>query len=72
MIANGGLKNTPSLIEKIQDRHGNTIYKNDRRECLNCYYTNQQDDLVINSPNITDNRIRVTDENSAFQTTIYA
>ncbi len=68
MIANGGLKNTPSLIEKIQDRNGNIIYKNDKRECLNCYSTEAQQNLDINSPNIIDNRTRVTDENSAFQT----
>ena len=36
MFANGGRKITPTLIDRIQDRYGHTIYKHDQRECRGC------------------------------------
>lgn len=36
IIANGGKKITPTLIDRIQDRRGHTIYKADERMCLAC------------------------------------
>jgi penicillin-binding protein 1A len=36
MMANGGKLIKPSMIEKIQDRDGKTIYKRDQRQCNNC------------------------------------
>src|SRR5215475_7410504 len=36
MIANGGHKVTPTLIDRIQDRYGKTIYRHDDRECRGC------------------------------------
>ena len=36
MIANGGRRITPTLIDRIQDRYGKTIYKHDERECAAC------------------------------------
>ena len=33
MFANGGHKITPTLIDRIQDRYGKTIYRHDDREC---------------------------------------
>ena len=35
-FVNGGKKITPNLIDRIQDRDGNTIYKHDMRPCPNC------------------------------------
>ena len=35
-LVNGGREITPTLIEKIQDRHGATLYRADRRSCENC------------------------------------
>ena len=32
-FVNGGKKITPTLIDRIQDRYGHTVYKNDQREC---------------------------------------
>jgi penicillin-binding protein 1A len=36
MFANGGHKVTPTLIDRIQDRFGKTVYKHDDRECRGC------------------------------------
>jgi penicillin-binding protein 1A len=36
MLANGGKRITPSLIERIDDRHGKIIYRRDNRECAGC------------------------------------
>lgn len=33
---NGGKKVTPILIDRIQDRHGKTVYKADTRQCEEC------------------------------------
>jgi penicillin-binding protein 1A len=36
MIANGGHRITPTLIDRIQDRFGKTIYRHDQHECIGC------------------------------------
>src|SRR6476619_363588 len=36
MFDNGGRKVVPTLIDRIQDRYGKTIYKHDQRECRGC------------------------------------
>src|SRR6185437_10340277 len=39
MIANGGKRITPTLIDRIQDRYGRTIFRADQRECAACVVT---------------------------------
>jgi len=36
MLVNGGRYVRPTLIEHIQDRHGKTIFRHDRRACSGC------------------------------------
>src|SRR5258707_3378266 len=36
MFANGGRRVKPTLIDRIQDRYGHTIFKHDPRECRGC------------------------------------
>jgi penicillin-binding protein 1A len=36
MFANGGKRVKPTLIDRIQDRYGHTIFKHDQRECRGC------------------------------------
>jgi penicillin-binding protein 1A len=36
MLVNGGKRITPTLIDRIQDRWGQTIYRHDKRECTDC------------------------------------
>ncbi|HEY6257564.1 MAG TPA: penicillin-binding protein 1A [Xanthobacteraceae bacterium] len=66
MIDNGGRKVQPTLIDRIQDRYGHTIYKHDQRECRGCdapKWTNQ------NEPTLVDRRERVIDPMTAYQIT---
>ena len=36
VLVNGGKKITPSFIDRIQGRHGETVFRHDSRECRNC------------------------------------
>jgi penicillin-binding protein 1A len=36
ILDNGGRRVIPTLIDRIQDRYGHTIYKHDTRECVGC------------------------------------
>jgi penicillin-binding protein 1A len=65
-IANGGRKIVPTLIDRIQDRYGKTIYKHDERVCDGCSadaWHNQGEPLII------DNREQVLDPMTAYQIT---
>lgn len=66
IIANGGRKVTPTLIDRIQDRYGRTIYKHDERKCEGCdakAWLNQDE------PRLIDEREQVLDPMTAFQIT---
>ncbi len=66
MIDNGGIKITPTLIDRIQDRYGNTIYRHDKRGCATCNapaWHNQPE------PKLVDNRPQVVDPMTAYQMT---
>ncbi len=58
IIANGGRQVKPSLIDRIQDRYGKTIYRHDERECEGCsvsaWNDQQEPDLIDNSDQILD------------------
>ena len=64
IMVNGGKKVSPYLIERIQDRNGKTIYKNDNRNCENCKVNNWNDQAI---PEIPDNREQIVDPLSAYQ-----
>jgi penicillin-binding protein 1A len=66
MLANGGRRIKPTLIDRIQDRYGATIFKHDERVCDGCQNDrwNQQDE-----PRLQDKRERVIDPMSAYQIT---
>ena len=36
MLANGGLRVEPTLVDRVQDRYGKTIYRHDQRACEGC------------------------------------
>jgi penicillin-binding protein 1A len=66
MFDNGGRKVVPTLIDRIQDRYGKTIYKHDQRECRGCdagKWENQSE------PSLVDRRERVLDPMTAYQIT---
>ncbi len=74
MMANGGKKVTPSMIEKIQDRNGVTIYRRDKRKCEYCMISDANGNIEkdINSvtiPFLDDSKEQVTDSATAYQIT---
>ena len=64
MLVNGGKEITPSLIDYIQDRHGEVIFRHDQRRCHRCQGV---DYLGKPPPDIPDNRAQLTDPLSAYQ-----
>lgn len=66
MFDNGGKKVTPTLIDRIQDRYGRTIYRHDQRECRSCSATKWENQP---EPSLIDRRDRVIDPMSAYQIT---
>ncbi len=66
MFANGGERVEPTLVDRVQDRKGKTVYRHDQRTCDDCR-TASLDPGVI--PQITSNRERVMDAITAYQLT---
>ena len=66
MIINGGKKIIPTLIDRIQDRRGRTIFRQDARECKNCN-GNESNALDIPFVAIKDTREKVISSSSAYQ-----
>ncbi|MYZ47186.1 penicillin-binding protein 1A [Rhizobiales bacterium L72] len=66
MIANGGRRITPTLIDRIQDRFGRTIYQHDQRKCDGC---NAEDWHDQPEPQLVDEREQVLDPMTAYQIT---
>jgi len=66
VIANGGKQITPTLIDRIQDRYGKTIFKHEERTCDNC---NADDWHGQDEPTLVDNRLQVLDPMTAYQIT---
>ncbi len=66
MFANGGERVEPTLVDRVQDRYGNTVYRHDRRECLDCADPQLPAGL---GPRIVSDRERVMDPVTAYQLT---
>jgi penicillin-binding protein 1A len=65
-FANGGKRVQPSLIDRIQDRYGRTIWRHDNRECPGCDAQSWDGQAV---PELADNRQQVISPHSAYQVT---
>ena len=63
---NGGKIVDPILIDRIQDSEGNTIYKNDKRKCVNC---DQISYLSNDYPKIKNNYKQIFSSSTAYQMT---
>jgi penicillin-binding protein 1A len=64
MIVNGGKKITPTLIDRVQDRNGATIFRADNRECDRCKdveWSGQE------PPVVPDTRETIEDPRTAYQ-----
>ncbi|SDD74368.1 penicillin-binding protein 1A [Paracoccus isoporae] len=66
MFANGGERVEPTLVDRVQDRRGRTVYRHDQRDCVGC----SQNALPAGTaPEIDTNRERVMDAVTAYQIT---
>jgi penicillin-binding protein 1A len=66
MLANGGRRVTATMIDRVQDRYGKTVYRHDQRECRGCdakAWDNQPE------PGLIDRRERVLDPMTTYQIT---
>ncbi|MHA7870973.1 MAG: penicillin-binding protein 1A [Hyphococcus sp.] len=66
IFVNGGKSVDPVLIDRIQDRTGNTVYKRDARVCFGCdapFWSGQAE------PQLADAREQVLDPRTAYQIT---
>ncbi|WP_299605929.1 penicillin-binding protein 1A [uncultured Tateyamaria sp.] len=67
MFANGGERVQPTLIDRVQDRFGRTVYRHDERECRDCTQLASLDPGI--APRVVSNRQRVMDPVTAYQLT---
>ncbi len=67
MLANGGRTVRPTLIDRIQDRWGKSVYRHDERDCSTCrqqVWSNQ-----VREPDLLDERRQIIDPHTAYQMT---
>jgi len=66
MFANGGERLQPTLVDRVQDRYGQTIYRHDQRVCADCGDPNL---TAGQGPRIISNRSRIMNAVTAYQLT---
>jgi penicillin-binding protein 1A len=66
MFANGGERVEPTLVDRVQDRWGKTVYRHDQRACEDCKVAALAPGV---SPAIVSNREQVIDPITAYQLT---
>jgi len=64
MLVNGGRKVTPTLIDRIQDRYGRTIFRHNTLKCSACLSKSWKGQGM---PQLPDTREQVISKESAFQ-----
>ncbi|MFT4150094.1 MAG: penicillin-binding protein 1A [Paracoccaceae bacterium] len=66
MFANGGERVEPTLVDRVQDRYGKTVYRHDKRTCEDCGLTSLPEGREVR---IDSNRERMMDPITAYQLT---
>ena len=66
MFANGGERLEPTLVDRVQDRYGRTVYRHDKRACADCTEAGLPKGKGLH---ITSDRERVMDAITAYQLT---
>jgi penicillin-binding protein 1A len=66
MFANGGERVEPTLVDRVQDRFGKTIYRHDQRQCVDCALPTLP---IGQGVTIKSDRERVMDAITAYQLT---
>lgn len=64
MLVNGGKAIKPTLIDRVQDRNGKTVFRHDTRACQDCTVTAWEGQ---EAPAIPDTRDQIADPASAYQ-----
>lgn len=67
MLANGGRQVRATLVDRIQDRWGKTVWRHDNRTCDGCDVEAWSKNLP--EPQLVDDRRQIIDPHSAFQIT---
>lgn len=65
MLVNGGRQITPTLIDRIQDRHGKTVLRRDQRPCVDCRAEAGPVSGAI--PVLVDERAQVADPGAVYE-----
>jgi penicillin-binding protein 1A len=65
MLVNGGKRITPTIIDRVQDRNGQTLYRHDKRKCQDCSGLPWQPGL--NPPDLPDTREQIADQRTCYQ-----
>lgn len=65
-FVNGGKKVTPTMLDRVQDRYGRTLYRNDQRACEGCLAADWNGE---EPPALPDPREQVLDPIVAYQVT---
>jgi len=63
-LDNGGKKLVPTLIDRVQDREGKTLFRHDTRACQGCTNVDWGNQTV---PEIPDDRPQIQDPRTAYQ-----
>nr|WP_210528073.1 PBP1A family penicillin-binding protein [Rubellimicrobium arenae] len=66
MFANGGERVEPTLVDRVQDRYGQTIYRHDQRICIDC---GQPTLPAGQAPHIQSDRQRIMNAVTAYELT---
>jgi penicillin-binding protein 1A len=66
IIANGGKQVQATLVDRVQDRYGRTVFKHDKRQCMGCSSDSWHQQPV---PEIFDNTPQVMSPYTAYQIT---
>ena len=64
MLANGGRHISPTIVDRVQDRNGQTVFRHERRKCEGC---NSIEELGPEVPYPPDPRERIADPQSVYQ-----
>ena len=65
MLVNGGRRIDPTLIDRVQDRRGRTVFRHDTRSCDGCRAETWTADTL--PPELPDEREQVADPRTAYQ-----
>ena len=64
MLANGGRRISPTIVDRVQDRHGRTVFRHEQRTCAGC---DTLEELGPKVPYPPDPRERIADPQSVYQ-----